>query len=310
MLLLRVIRSLACVLSEAWVRRLGGWLGWFAFHVLRVRRAVAVSNLRLALGLDVPQARRLAARVYVHLATGAIELLRVSALRPERAAALLGEQGLARLRALLADGHGVLVLSAHLGHWDLLACASARCGIPVTVVTRSIKSSSLNRFWMDERSACGVRLLPAKGSARAVVNALRRSEAVAMLIDQHEPGGEEVSFFGRPAATSAALARFARATRAPVVAAFLVRTTGGFRMEITDPLPLRWTDHRGADLRLATQQLTQVLERVIAQHPEQWLWLHRRWKLPARGAAQGGQIPQHPAVVPTVMRALDDQRPT
>lgn len=282
--LLRALRRLACVLPERWVGRLGRWLGLLAFHVLRIRRRVTLGNLRSALRLEEAAARRLAARVYIHLGTGTLELLRVSRLTAASARSLLGEAGVRRLHELLAgegarrSAPGLLVLSAHLGHWDLLACAAARCGLPVNVVTRSIKSTAVNRFWMEERQACGVRLLPATGSARAILNALRRGEAVAMLIDQHEPGGEEVTFFGRPARASVALARLARATRARVVPVFLLRRDGGFALEVGEPLPLRWSDDYRADLRQATQAMTGLVERAISEQPEQWLWLHRRWK--------------------------------
>jgi len=292
--LLRLLRAVVCALPERWVRRLGRWLGRLAFSVLRIRRRVAVGNLRAALGLRAPEARRLAARVYAHLGTGTLELLRVSRLDEEQAASLLGPRGLAQLRLLLSEGRGLLVLSAHLGHWDLLACASARSGIPVAVVTRSIKQGALNRFWMEDREACGVRLLPAAGSAREILKALRRGSAVAMLIDQHEPGGEVVSFFGRPASTSTALARLARATRVPVVPVFLVRRGDGFVLDVGEPVPLRWTQDRRGDLHRATQQLTTVVEEAIARCPEQWLWLHRRWKLGKDVGAPGRRVVKSP----------------
>jgi KDO2-lipid IV(A) lauroyltransferase len=108
--------------------------------------------------------------------------------------------------------------------------------------------------------------------------ALRGGEAGAMGIARLERGGVVVTFFGRPARASAALARLARATGAPVVPVFLVRRGGGFALEVGEPVPLRWSDDYRADLRRATQVMTELVERAIREQPEQWLWLHRRWK--------------------------------
>jgi KDO2-lipid IV(A) lauroyltransferase len=271
---------LAGGLPETWVRRLGRWLGWLAFSVLRIRRRVTLENLRLALDLPPGRRLRLARRIYHQLGAGSIEFLQIGRLTPRRArAALGGEQGLDRLREVLARGRGMLALGAHLGSWDLLACATARCGLPVNVVTRRIKTGWVNRFWMDQRRACGVRLLPAEGSAPQIRAALRRNEIVAMVLDQHEPGGLPLTFLGRPAATGTALARLARATGSPVVPVFLLREPRGFRMLVEDPLDLQPSSDRARDLAAFTRTFLGVIEDQVRQRPEQWLWLHRRWKI-------------------------------
>jgi len=268
-------------LTPLWVHRLGALFGWLLFSVLRIRRRVTLQNIQAALGLRRAARVLLARKVYAHLCTGALELFRASALQRREAERMLGRSGLALLRRHLAKGRGLLVLSAHVGQWDLLACAAARCGLKVNVVTREIKTGWLNRVWMEERAACGVRLLPARGSARAIVAALRRNEVVALVLDQHEPGGAVVPFLGRPAATGTALARLARATGAPVVPVFLLREGLGFRLVVEEPLKVE----RGDDVVEVTAAFNHVIEAQVLETPEQWLWLHRRWKVAA---------PQHP----------------
>jgi Kdo2-lipid IVA lauroyltransferase/acyltransferase len=253
-------------------------LGWFLFSILRIRRGVTLANIQRELGLTPPESRVLARRVYRHLGTGAIEFLQIGRLSIERARAILDDGALSRIREILAEGKGMLVLSAHLGHWDLLACAAALRGLKVNVITRQIKATWLNRFWMEQRRACGVQLLPVAGSARAILAALRRNEAVAFLLDQHEPGGIRVPFFRDLASTSTALARWARISGAPVVPIFLLRQGDGFRVSLRDPLFPRKTRDRTVDLVENTALFSSILEQEIRSAPEQWLWLHRRWK--------------------------------
>ena len=272
----------------AWMARLiparavGFLLGWLAFSVLRVRRRVVLKNLEQALGLRGAEARRLAADLYRHLGAGAVELLRAPGNTPAQAKELLGPEGMRRLDTVMAQGRGVLVLTAHLGHWDLLACAAAQAGLPLSVVTRRIKAGWLDRFWSGLRETCGVKLLPDSGSAGRIISRLRRGEMVGYVLDQHQPGGLAVPFFGRPAATSDSLARLARATGSPVVAAYLIRQPGGgFRLEVSDPLPAiqDLEGNKGERIHEATRIYAETLEQAIRRWPEQWLWLHRRWKI-------------------------------
>ena len=192
----------------------------------------------------------------------------------------MGEEVLARLRDLQDGGKGVLVLTAHLGHWDLLACSAAQSGIELSVVTRSIKASWLNRFWMEQRGSCGVRLLPEGGGATSILRALRNNEVVAMVLDQHEPGGLVLPFLGRPAATGTALARVALRTGSPVVPIFLFRSGTGYEVVIQEPISRPQTGDPESDIVEYTKLFLETLESTIRLAPEQWLWLHRRWKVP------------------------------
>ncbi len=276
-----LLTAVAERLPERWADGLGRLLGFIAFSVIRVRRGVVERNLRQALDLAPAEVKGLARRVYHHLGRGAVEFLRVGALTPQRARALLGEGALGQLERLRRERGGVLVLGAHLGNWDLLACAAGRAGLPINVVTRRIKAGWLDRFWSEQRRRCGVRLLPARGSALALLRALRRGELVAMLLDQHQPGGAALPFLGRPAATDTALVRLARATGCPVIPAFLLREGAGFRLHLGQELRLRWAGGGAAEVAENTRRCLEALEAAVRSHPEQWLWLHRRWKIPA-----------------------------
>lgn len=280
--MLRILCWIAGGISRPWILRLGRFLGWLAFSVLRVRRTVTLDNIRQALDLSQRERLLLARQVYDQLCTGALEFLGLGRLTPARARAIMGQQSLDRLQALLDRGQGVLVLTAHLGNWDLLACCAALCGLKLSVVTRQIKATWLNRFWMEQRRACGVRLLPEGGGATSILRALRNNEMVALVLDQHDPQGLVLPFLGRPAATGTALARLARRTGSPVVPVFLLRSDQGFQLVVQPLLDLRKSEDLDGDIAENTKLFLDILGDQIRREPHQWLWLHRRWKVPWR----------------------------
>jgi len=275
--MLRVISWALCRLSVTNVERIACCIGVLLWSVLRIRRRVVLGNLRRALGVSGARGRALGRRVCQHFARSALEVLRLPLLDAERARLVIGDADLARIETLRRRGRGVLVLTAHLGAWDTLACAAARRGLPLNVITRRIKGALVDGFWMDQRRRCGVKLLPATGSAARIREALRRNELVALVLDQHDPAGVVVPFFGRPAATSTALARLERMTGAPVLPAFLVREEGapGLRLELGAVVELS----SGSSMGERTAAYTRIVEEAVRAHPDQWLWLHRRWKV-------------------------------
>jgi len=252
-------------------------MGWFIGSGLRLRRRVVRENLGAAFSLPPRETAQLTQRIYAHLGRVLLETLRLPLLNQDKAREIIGEEALTRLMALRRPERGVLVLTGHLGNWDLLACAAAKVGLPITVVTRSIHQRSMNRWWMRVREACGVRFVPARGSAMKILRALRRGDLVCLALDQHEPGGVVVPFLGRPAATSTGLARLASATGAPVVAAFLVADPE-YRVVLEAPLaPPASKDEQ--DIVVATARYTRAIEEFVRRYPEQWFWVHRRWKV-------------------------------
>ena len=266
------LSAFVCALPPLLATLLGSGLGWLLWHLLRIRRGLAITQIGGALALSRTAASALAKRSYLHLGALVVDYLRLPLLTAERARELLGSRQLETL-ARLAQGRGALILTAHLGYWDLLACAAAKCGLRVNVITREIRGSRVNQFWMAQRRRCGVRLLPASGVAFDVVRALRRGEIVALALDQHQPGGLEVPFFRRRAATSTSLARLALATGAPVVPAFLVRgDSDELQFCLGEPISVR-------EVGNATRDFNQAIEAAVRLHPEQWFWVHRRWKV-------------------------------
>jgi KDO2-lipid IV(A) lauroyltransferase len=249
------------------------WLG--------IRRGVALENLRRALPeLDEAGRRRIARGVYQSLALAALEAV-TSDLLPDaalqRAVEVVDWKGLDRV---LAARQPVLIASAHLGSWELFAEVMARRGHVFSAVVRPL-AGAFNEWVVKNRKAAGVELILQRGALKRMVSALERGRAVVQLIDQVLPAkdGVFVPFFGRPASTTPAIAMAARLTKAPVYVVAAVRDGDGLRMLVEGPVAMRLSDDRDADLVANTAALTAIIEGWIRQYPDQWLWLHRRWKV-------------------------------
>lgn len=221
----------------------------------------------------------------------AVELC-VALARPlERVLERVRLHGLEHLRAAMARHGRVLVLTAHLGNWELLAIAHRLTGFPLAVVVRPLDARALNALAERLRRKAGVELLTKRGALRAVLSALHRARMVGVLLDQNASRREGVfvPFFGRPASTSKSLALLATRTRTPVLPIFTCREAdGGHRVTIHPPLEAPETPDAERAIIELTMRCNEAIEAAVRRTPEQWLWIHRRWRTrpgAERGAA-------------------------
>jgi KDO2-lipid IV(A) lauroyltransferase len=183
-------------------------------------------------------------------------------------------------RLARAAPRGAVIATAHTGNWDLLACAAA-ARLPLTVVTKRLSIGVLNRFWQKARARRGVHLIGAGGAAREALRALARRELVAMLIDQapeRERATVVTEFLGHPARVDLAPALVALRAGVPLACAFCRRDADGkLLVQLGSVLApparpsRRWAEQAMIDV-------TRELDAFVRRHPEQWLWMHRRWK--------------------------------
>jgi KDO2-lipid IV(A) lauroyltransferase len=281
--LLKALSFLFRLMPTSLALATGQVLGWVWYFLIPVRRKVAWNNIRRCLPeLPPKEHRNIARRCFSELAKNAVEFLRFPALSLKRIEKLIEYDGLEHLASALAQGRGVVGVSAHFGNFDLAICSEALRGIPVVAITRQQSSKGVNRFWMEIRQKTGLELLPAKGSALKIGRALRKKKAVAIVIDQHMPEGRgiNVPFFGRPAATIHAPAILALAAKCPILTVSIERLAHG-RHRIVYDRALAYTPSgdRQKDIESITLRLNQWLEKRIRQRPDHWLWLHRRWKV-------------------------------
>jgi len=183
------------------------------------------------------------------------------------------------LDVLLEAHQPVLIASGHLGSWELFAEVMARRGHVFSAVVRPL-SGAFNDWLVRSRERAGVELIHQRGALRNMLKALRRGRAVVQLLDQALPGPEAlwVPFFGRLASTTPALSMAALRSGAPVYVVVAVRHQGQLQMHVEGPVPVPDRPTRREALEAHTAALTAILEGQIRRYPEQWLWLHRRWK--------------------------------
>jgi len=259
----------------------GRRLGDLGYALLGRRRRLALDNLTHALPALTPAARRrVARRSFQHLGMVFTESCFVLHRSLAQATAQIEIEGTQHLRAVI-EGHGrALVLTAHLGNWELLTLGPALTGYPLSVVARALDSSALDA-WADRlRRTAGVEVIDKRDALRPVLAALRRGRLVGVLLDQNTSRREGVfvPFFGRLASTSKAMAVLALRTKTPVIPVFTRRLAPGrHRITIHPALPLPLAGDEEA-VGTLTARCTEAVEAAVRATPEQWLWAHDRWR--------------------------------
>lgn len=261
---------------------LGGRLGELAYWALARRRQVVLANLALAFGptLD-PRGRRALARAnFRHLGLTAVECCRLFFGPSGRMLERVQVEGVEHIKAAMVEGRGVFYLGAHLGNWELLAAVHSLAGFPTSVVIRPLDNPFLEDMLSRGRERSRLGMIPKREAVRGVRAALARGECVGILLDQDAGRqGVRVPFFGQLASTSRSLAVLALKTGAPVVPAFIRRLPNGSHQVTLEPaIPLVTTGHLQQDVAANTARFAATIERQVQAQPDQWFWVHRRWK--------------------------------
>jgi len=197
--------------------------------------------------------------------------------------------GIEHFLSLRDDGRPGLIFSAHLANWELPAICAARYGLDATAVFRAPNDPAVARVVHEVRSQTMGGLEAARqGAAFAMQAVLERGGHLGMLIDQHFTRGVIVSFMGRPALVNPIMGKFARRFDCPVHGVRVIRLPNHrFRLQLTPPLDLPRDADGQINVQGAMQAMTSVVEGWVREHPEQWLWMHRRWRVPASAQALG-----------------------
>jgi KDO2-lipid IV(A) lauroyltransferase len=265
-------------------RAVGRGLGRMAMRLDRRHREIVWANLSASFPeKDAAWVEATARKVFEHIAQVATEIPRLVRLSPGKIAAQARCHGLDNVHNALAKGKGLILLTGHFGNWEWGNVAGAMAlGFGALVVARPIDWPPADRLvnsWRTKGSDSVV--VPKNRSARVLLKGLKQNRMLGLLLDQNVDwyDGEWVDFFGRPACTNKGLALLARSTEAPVIANYNWRADDGkFDVYFTPEIPLVKTRDKTMDVWQNTQNYTKVLEDIIRQKPEQWFWLHQRWK--------------------------------
>lgn len=277
----RVLFFVAGSLPSNVVLAFGAGIGRLLYWTSRWRVRVGMTNLRIAFPeWSEAQRRRVLAEAFANLGRVGAEIAQLESLSDDEILARTEVEGEEHLReALDRSQNGVIVVTAHLGNWELLGAAMAMRGYPLTVVYRRRDNPRLERLLRSWRTRPNFEPIPRGAAARGVLQALRARRVVALPVDQNvnRREGMFVPFFGRLASTRTGPARLAMRTGAPVLPAFIERVGKGPRHRIRVHPPLEIAPEAEA-LGRNLARINAALEDAIRAVPEQWTWTHRRWK--------------------------------
>jgi len=279
--LLHVVSAGVGLLPMTAVRRCGHGLGRLMFWVDGFHRRIALENLAHAFpARPAAERRALAKAMFAHFGGLLFELLKFGSLTPDEISRLIEVEGVERVVNAHKQGRGVFFVTGHFGYWEMQAIAHPFHSPTIAVLARPLDNPWLHRLLERLRTMTGNRVVYRQGALRRVLRELSTNNGVAILIDQHLHTSEAVyvDYFGRPAATTSALAALALRTGAVVIPVFALPLPGGryrfiYEHPVDPPLP------DAADPVVEyTQRCTDVLEMYVRRHPELWLWMHRRWR--------------------------------
>jgi Kdo2-lipid IVA lauroyltransferase/acyltransferase len=287
------VLGLLCSLPRHSAGRLLDLLATLTYRLDTRHRHIAAVNLKIAFPeLSDNERERIARASFQHTGRNLLEISRMSKLSKDNVAALVDYDpvfGMNNYQAANARGKGILFLTGHFGAWELLPVAHALYGYPLSFVARPLDNPYLEDYLYRARTASGNTVLDKKNASRQILRALKSGGAVGILMDQNTGTLDGIfsDFFGVPAPTTTSMALMALRTDAPIVPGFLVPRPG-YRYTIKflppmDPIRTGDTDH---DIAANTRAFNGILEKIIREQPETWLWGHKRWKYQPPGNPQ------------------------
>ena len=283
------VRLAVCILQAlpwSWLLGLAEALAWLAYAVDRRHREVARENLRLAFPeKDEAEIHRLVYETYRHLLLLLVEMVRLPReLHTHNAmtrVCFADQSILQKAERWLTTGRPLIVVTGHLGNWEALSYALGLMGYRGQVIARRLDNPFVDRYLQQFRIRTGQVILDKNSDFDRIIETLETGGYLAALADQ-DAGvrGEFVQFFGRPASTFKSLALLSLRYEAPILVMGAVRIASGlwFRAYLEDEIDPRDYADRPDALHAITQRYTAALEAMARRHPEQYFWLHRRWK--------------------------------
>ena len=287
---LKALSRLVCLLPYACVVRLGRALGFLYWYIAPKQRRRGIRQMKERLGLSQDEAVAVMRRLCGNLGQTFLEIMFTPKLDAQRIAQLVEIENREYLEEAVARGNGVVFLTAHIGNWEWLGAALSMTGFPMTSVIKRQPNDQHTRLLNEYRERVGIEIF-ARGTAELVgaAKAMKKGKILGFLADQDAGvDGIFLDFFGKPASTPLGPAVFARKFKAPVMPVFIVHKPdySGHRVLIYPPLEYENTGDEKENLRQLTLKMTQLLEEVIREYPDEWIWFQKRWNTRMDGSCE------------------------
>lgn len=284
--LVKTIGFLTSKLPRNFLRWTGSWLGFLWYDLFKFRRKIVMDNLAIAFPEWTEQERHRVGRESVYnLGYNATEIFTIPFLNKKWLEKNCVYEGWEHVQQARALGKGMLFLTLHLGNGDIGASTIAMTGLEVHLITKTFKTKWFNDMWFSVRGAQGVRYIDAHGPNNAfeILKALKKNSAVVFVLDQYmgKPFGISSKFFGKVTGTAYGLALFVQKTKAPVLPIYTYEGPDNKVHMVFEPimdLQKCLVEDKEITISNLTQTFNEKLEEIIRKHPEQWMWVHRRWK--------------------------------
>ena len=270
-------------LPKGWALRLGSGIGMLCYYFIKKRRQIALNNLQIAFGnrFTNPQRTEICKASFINVGKTCIEFLRFPKLNTENIWDEVTVEGAENLHTALAGGKGAIVFLPHFGNWELLSLVYGAL-IPdrAKAIAFPLKNVPLNTYIWRHREQMSLKLIPRKRAIRETLGALKNNKAVGFFADQNAgPEGIFVNFLGKSASAARGPATLALRTGAPLIFSLSIRQPDDrHHVYISPPIHPNPSDDFERDVETYTAQMLNHLEAYIHKYPEQWLWLHNRWK--------------------------------
>ncbi|HEX3436296.1 MAG TPA: lysophospholipid acyltransferase family protein [Pseudacidobacterium sp.] len=279
------------MLPRRCARAVGACIGAIAFHAVSGLRKTGLKNLELAFPeKSLEERQQILQKLYRNLGWQLAEFCQMPSYTRENTQSFIRYDGLENYLAARAKGKGVLIVTGHLGAWELSSFYHSLMGYPMSMVIRRLDNARVDSLVNGIRCLHGNRVLHKDDFARGLLAAMRHGETVGILMDTNmtPPQGVFVPFFGKQACTASGLARVALRTGAAVLPGFMLweASEQKYVLHFGEEIEMTCTGDDDADAITNTARCTAAIEAYVRRYPDQWLWVHRRWKTRPEGEAK------------------------
>ena len=259
---------------------IGRILGNLYYLLVKKQRNRSIAQMTMALQLPEDEVKHLVCESFVNLARNMLEILYMPVLNARNLHEYVEIDHLERVTEAMAEGHGLVVVTGHIGTWEWMSASMALNGVQTTAIAKPQPNMDYTRALDDLRATVGVEIF-SRGTSEllAAGRALKKGKLLGFLMDQDGgPGGAFIEFLGRPASTPMGAAVFSRKFNAPVIPMFILRQKSGkHKIFIGEAMRYKDTGDTDKDLFEFTEKMTKLIEQVVRENPTQWIWFQKRW---------------------------------
>jgi KDO2-lipid IV(A) lauroyltransferase len=281
--LITSIISLLNLLPRNIAISVGAVLGRLAYLLIRDARSRTQRNLGMAFGnqLDEGEINKLGRRVFENVGKNVADAVRLKKMRWQDVEKIIDIEGLEHFDEAYRKGKGVIGFTGHIGNFELMAAYFSLRGYKLSVIGREVYDPRLDQLLVENRESVGLENIPSSAGIKPILKVLRAGKFLGVLADQDSSRvrGVFVDFFGRAARTPVGPVLLAYKTGSPIIPMAIVRKgKNRYKIIVKPQVQLVFSEDREKDILDVTQRCTQVLESIIREHPDQWLWMHDRWR--------------------------------